>query len=58
MPQWPLLKAGPPPRVELPADIEDWSIQLKDRWHKATKYIAEFERRVVKTAPPGPPQPE
>ncbi len=40
--------APPAPKaIELPADIEDWSIQQKDRWHKATKFIEEFERREI-----------
>jgi hypothetical protein len=36
-----------PKVVELPADMEDWSIQLKDRWHKVGKFVGEFERREI-----------
>jgi hypothetical protein len=40
--------APPPAKASaMPADIEDWSIQWKDRWHRAVKFVEEFERREI-----------
>jgi hypothetical protein len=35
------------PKAQLPANREDWSVQWRERWHKATKFIEEFERREI-----------
>ncbi|WP_022821888.1 DUF6371 domain-containing protein [Hymenobacter norwichensis] len=31
----------------LPANVEDWSIALKDHWFKAEQFVGEFERRGI-----------
>lgn len=31
----------------LPADVDDWSVQLKDHWFKASSFVAEFVRRGI-----------
>ncbi|SHL27028.1 DUF6371 domain-containing protein [Hymenobacter psychrotolerans] len=31
----------------LPADVDNWSVQMKDYWYKANLFIEEFERRGI-----------